>query len=61
MVTGGYLLSGPGHLDSTEILSDNIWRIVAGKLPEPTYGMKLANIDNRILMFGNIEFHKYRE
>ena len=51
MVTGGY--SGSAYLDSTEIFSDNTWRTVAGKLPEPMYALRVTTINNRVLSFGN--------
>ena len=50
MVTGGYAGS---NLDSTEILSDNIWRTVDAKLPAPMSGFRVATINNRVLSFGN--------
>jgi len=50
LVTGGAL--GTGDLDSTEIFHNNVWRIVAGKLPVGMYGMSVATINNRVLMFG---------
>ncbi len=50
MVTGGF--SG-SYLDSTEIFSDSVWRTVAGKLPEPIYGLRAATINTRVLSFGN--------
>ena len=50
MVIGGY---GGNALDSTEILSDNAWRIVTGKLPLGMYSMSAVNINNRIQTYGN--------
>ena len=50
MVTGGY---GGGYLDSTEIFSDNVWRMVTAKLPSPMQGLRVATINNRVLAFGN--------
>ena len=52
MVTGGY--DGSSHFDSTEIFSDNVWRSVAAKLPDKTYGLRVATINNRVLAFGNL-------
>ena len=50
MVTGG--VSRSGHLDTTEIFSDNVWRTVAAKLPAPMYNLRVATINNRVLLFG---------
>ena len=54
MVTGG----GLGGLDSTEIFSDNKWRIVAGKLPVRLTFPRVETINNRVLVLGkqNIYF-----
>ena len=51
MVTGGY--DGSSRHDSTEILIDNAWRTLAAKLPAPLWGLRLATINNRVLLFGN--------
>ena len=50
LVTGGG--DGTVLLDSTEIFSDNVWRTVAGTLPQPMYRARAASIDNRVLLFG---------
>ena len=50
MVTGG--VGESSFLDSTEIFSDNVWRTVAAKLPDKTYGLRVATINNRVLAFG---------
>ena len=50
MVTGGW---GESLLDSTEILIDNAWRTVTARLPTVLFGMKIATINNRVLLFGN--------
>ena len=50
MVTGGF---HGDPLDSTEIFSDNTWRTVAGKLPEPLIDPRAVTINNRVLSFGN--------
>ena len=51
LVTGGY--SG-GYLSSTELLveTSDAW-ILTGELPTPRYGLRGANIDQRVLMTGN--------
>ena len=61
MVTGG-LISGVDILDSTEILSSmqqssedansNLWKTLSGKLPIPLVDLKVATINNRVLIFG---------
>ena len=51
LVTGGY--DGSSFLDSTEIFSDNVWRTLTAKLPVPMDRMKVAPINNRVLLFGN--------
>ena len=50
MVTGGQ--DNGRYLDSTEIFSDNVWRTVAAKLPRPMDSMKVALMNNRVLVFG---------
>ena len=52
MVTGGYG-DITARLDSTEIFSDNVWRTVAAKLPAPMLEIKVATINNMVLVFGN--------
>ena len=51
MVTGGYSWLS-GKLDSTELFIDNVWRTVAGKLPERIENLRAATINNRVLIFG---------
>ena len=51
MVSGGW--TGSADLDSTEIFSDNTWRTVAGKLPEPMSSLRVTTINNRVLSLGN--------
>ena len=41
-------------LDTTEIFSNNIWRIVTEKLPVPMQSLRIATINNRLLLFGKI-------
>ena len=54
MVTGGR--DKYTSLDSTEIFSDNVWRTVAGKLPVAVWGLKVATINNRVLIFGIVYY-----
>ena len=54
MVTGGW--DGSTRLDDTEIFSDNTWRTVAGKLPQPMKDLRVATINNRVLLFGIIDY-----
>ena len=51
LVTGGI---GGGYLSSTELLveTSTAW-ILTGELPTPRWGLKGANIDQRVLMTGN--------
>ena len=54
LVSGGYYHDGSGnYLSSTELLmeSASAW-VLTGELPSPRYGLRGANIDNRILMTG---------
>ena len=53
LVTGGYNYDG-GYLSSTELLVETsaAW-ILTGYLPTPRYGLRGANIDQRVLMTGN--------
>ena len=59
VVSGGATLyngNGGIRISSTEIysFSDNAWR-VAGALPRTMWGMSAATINNRFLLFGNIQ------
>ena len=55
MITGGY--GGPldDMQDSTETLATDAssWITSDAKLPRPMTGLRAANIDNRVLIFGN--------
>ena len=52
LVAGGW--TGSARLSSTELLEEtaSAW-VYTGELPSPRYGLRGANIDNRILMTGN--------
>ena len=52
LVTGGW--TGSDYLSSTELLVETsaAW-ILTGELPTPRYGLRGANIDQRVLMTGN--------
>ena len=52
LVSGGY--DGSDYLSSTELLveSSSAW-VYSGSLPSPRYGLRGANIDNKVLMTGN--------
>ena len=54
LVTGGYNDDNNGFLSSTELLVETsaAW-ILTGELPTPRYGLRGANIDQRVLMTGN--------
>ena len=58
MVTGGYdgpyVTGSSSVLDSTEIFSDNVWKIAPAKLPIHLSSLKIATINNRVLSFGII-------
>ena len=57
MVTGGYTNTAPaGISDRAEIFSDNVWKIVAGKLPIAARDLTGVTVDNRVLIFGNKSF-----
>ena len=51
LVSGGY--TGSARLSSTELLMEtaSAW-VLTGELPSPRYGLRGANIDNRIFMTG---------
>ena len=53
MVAGGFTAIYSSRVDSTEILSDNVWRTVAAKLPFLMDSLRVAKVNNRILSFGN--------
>ena len=46
------LVVGGNDHDSTEIFSDNSWRIVSSKLSSKIIGMQVGNINNKVLLFG---------
>ena len=52
LVTGGY--NDPDKIDSTEIYNPSLstWTVAGARLPSPRTGLRAANIDNRILIFG---------
>ena len=52
IVAGGY--TGSDDLSSTEVLVEtgSAWTLT-GELPSPRYGLRGANIDNKIVMTGN--------
>ena len=59
IVSGG--IKGPmgpkGELtDTSEIWTGTEWRFTLGKLPYPARGVRMAFIDNRILLLGNCRF-----
>ena len=63
MVTGGF--NGATSLDSTETYDREIgsWAISGAKLPQHMDGLKAANINGRVLIFGNytlLNIHKIR-
>ena len=51
-MTGGF---GSEYLDSLETLDSEAssWVTSGAKLPQPLYSAAAANIDNRVLIFGN--------
>ena len=51
LVTGGW--NGTDYLSSTELLKENstTW-VLTGELPNPRYGLRLATVDNRVLLTG---------
>ena len=52
LVTGG--LTGSDRLSSTELLVENSAKwIYSGELPTPRFGLRGANIDQRVIMTGN--------
>lgn len=52
LVTGG--LTGSGSSDSTETLDPMLgsWAASEAKLPRPMIGLRAANINDRVLIFG---------
>ena len=53
MVTGGYASSSA--LDSNEMFDRDLgsWTTSGAKLPRPMRGLRAANIDDRVIIFGN--------
>ena len=60
MVTGGY---GSDNLDTTETLDTDksSWVASGAKLPRPMSGLRAANIDGRVLIFGNHPLFNIRQ
>ena len=56
MVTGGHTTSV--SLDTTETLATDAssWVLSTAKLPRPMQGLRAANIDDRVLIFGKLYF-----
>ena len=55
MVTGGFVSKSDFlYLDSTETLTTDAssWVTTEAKLPVPIRGLRAANIDDRVLIFG---------
>ena len=54
MVTGGYVGFGYNNLDSTELLRpDSNWQVItSARLPRPMRGVRVNNVDNRVLLSG---------
>merc|ERR1711971_1040605 len=57
LITGGYYFSGSDFLDTTETLDTDAssWVTSGAKLPRPMYGLRAANIDDRVLIFGGYD------
>ena len=54
LVTGGYKYDDEDDLSSTELLVENSAKwIYSGELPTPRFGLRGANIDQRVIMTGN--------
>ena len=54
LVTGGLTYLFGYSLSSTELLVENSAKwIYSGELPTPRYGLRGANIDQRVIMTGN--------
>ena len=55
MVTGGWSQSEFDRLDTTETYDSNAssWVSSGAKLPRPMGGLRAANIDDRVLIFGD--------
>ena len=60
LVTGGW--TGSISLDSTELYDPSLgsWTVAGARLPSAGYGLRAANIDNRILVFGKNIFYRFR-
>ena len=57
MVTGGYAggYDGNDYIDNTETLDTDAssWVTSGAKLPQPMSGLRAANINDRVLIFGD--------
>ena len=53
MVSGGLNYVSGEVTDTSEIWTGTEWRFTLGKLPYAARGVRMAFIDNRILLLGN--------
>ena len=53
MVTGGYDNYDGVYLDSTELLRPGSnWQVITFRLPRQMSGVRVNNVDNRVLLTG---------
>ena len=53
LVTGGAMFGN--ILDTTEIFSDDGWQVISSaRLPRPLQGVRMTNVENRVLLFGEL-------
>ena len=53
MVAGGWYPVGWGYpMDTVETFGNSGWILSGAKLPRPMNGLRAANIDGRVLIFG---------
>ena len=62
LVTGGYD-EHINYLDTTELLRPGSgWQeISSARLPRPMYGVRLSTVDNRVLLFGELNVKSKQE
>ena len=53
-ISGGYDFDSGSQLDSTELFDPSLgsWATSRAKLPQPMSGLRAANINDRVLIFG---------
>ena len=61
MVTGGQDVDY-NRLDTTELLRPgSSWQMITSRLPRPMEGVRVTNVDNKVLLFGECRQIKFNQ